>query len=151
MDIEQDVLGALSPSDRTLFLSTAPRLVFDVSCRMAILEGLTYSSSADVDAVLWAAKDPHPWVRRTYLDYICRLPPMVWQKTVDSLDWKELLAVNRCIYPGYLDLLLQAGSAIRLCEPDSDPAKVLSQAIAGLPPNEKNAVRRSLELEGILV
>lgn len=149
VDVEQDVLGTLSPAERVSFLTAVPHLVFDVSCKMAVLEGLTALSPADIGAVRWAAEDPHPWIRRCYLEFICRLPPSAWQETIYSLDWNSILAVDRHSYPGHLDLVIQAGNAVRLCEPDSKPMRALSESIANLPTNERGAIRRLLEIEGV--
>lgn len=150
LDIARDLLGHMDSSDRREFLASIPFLVPSVSHRMAIFEGGT-PNAGDLKYLCWAAVDPHPWVRRAFLEYLCRHDFEQWQTQLNDLNWTDLMEVNRDHYPGQVDLLLQAAEALRYQPLASTAAQALKKSIEGLPANEQEYLIKALGNEGIVL
>lgn len=149
LDIGRDLLGHMKLSDRHEFLAAIPKLVPSVPHRMAVFEGGT-PGVGDLDHLCWAAIDPHPWVRRAFLEYLCRHDFEQWQRQVNELNWTEILDVNRDQYPGQVDLLLQVAITLRYQPLASTAAQALRKCIEGLPANEQEFISQALKNEGVV-
>jgi hypothetical protein len=148
LDIARDLLGHMELLNRREFLAAVPKLVPSVPHRMAIFEGGTPDVD-DLEYLCWAAVDPHPWVRRAFLEYLCRHDFEQWQRRVNELNWVAILDVNRDQYPGQIDLLLQVAATLRY-QPASAAMQALKKCIEGLPANEQEFLRKALKNEGVV-
>jgi hypothetical protein len=146
---ERKILGNLDISQRNQFLKFTPHLVPDVARRMAIFEALdTASAKADLELLRWVLEEPHPWVRRSFLEYLIRVPMEYVLLFASSVNWDAFLSSDRNIYPGHIDLLFQAGLLMQH-HGISNMAPALGAAINCLPAEDAIAISHALRNEGI--
>lgn len=150
VDFASDILASLNAANRYEFLRAIPRLVPSVPHRMAVFEGGT-PDPADLECLSWGALDPHPWVRRAYLEYLCRHDFDELHKRVADFDWRVILEVDSDLYPGQIDLFFQVAATLRY-EPESSFAlKTLKEYINKLSADEKKCLGMALKNEGIFL
>ncbi|MFJ4347394.1 caspase family protein [Pseudomonas sp. NPDC089401] len=137
----------LNKDERKEFLTSIPRIIPSVYHRMAIFEGSTKSLD-DLKLLSWAKTDPHPWVRRVYLEQLSHHNFNTWQDTIQTLDWPDFLNVDQCCHPGQIDLIIQAAIALRHVPPSDTVISTLDSSIQGLKDFEEKDLRRVLFNEG---
>lgn len=145
-------LGTLSKKEQRNFMERIPILLPTVNAKMAFLDSVTPEICPNPASLRWGILDPHPWVRRSYLSYLRRLPDKVAIKLADSADWpKSALTGDRTLFPGTLDLLSEGCRTLLRLRDQPGLKQAINFAWRKLSQNEEISLKRSLRNENILV
>ncbi|WP_460506493.1 caspase family protein [Hydrogenophaga soli] len=144
--------GTLSKGERISFIEQVPILLPTVNAKMAFLDSVSPEICPNPSSLCWGILDPHPWVRRSYLSYIRRLPDKEAIKLVKSIDWpKSVLMANQKLFPGTLDLLFEGYRTMRQLRDPQGLKKAANFAWKELSQNEEISLTRALRNENIFV
>lgn len=145
-------LGTLSKKEQRNFIEQIPILLPTVNAKMAFLDSVSPEICPNPASLNWGILDPHPWVRRSYLSYLRRLPDKEATKLADSVEWsKSALTEDRTLFPGTLDLLFEGHRTLRRLRDQQGLKQAVKFAWRKLSQNEEVALTRALRNENIFV
>ncbi len=146
------VLGALSKRERQTFMELVPVLLPTVNARMAVLDAFTSEMCSDPSRLSWGILDPHPWVRRSFIACLRRLPDKDANKLAESIAWPgNALTADRTLFPGTLDLLFEGQKTLLRLREQQSLRLAAKTAWSRLGQSEAIALTRALRNENIIV
>ncbi len=145
-------INQLSTDDARNFLLCSANIP-DVAGKMAIFDQIKNDLrlfEIYTDILMWGVKDPHPWVRRSAIDSFITGLQNGLNIDAYTIIKQSLVASNRNIYPGALDLFISTTKLASLASISmADYQQLTKKAFNTLSRTEIDALNREFKSEAL--